>query len=48
MQEKKCNTCKSTPLSKTEYKLAIAGMYLLVTSIYGTYHLVLKIISLFN
>jgi hypothetical protein len=48
MSEKNCNTCKSSPLGKTEYKLAIAGLYLFATSIYGTYHLVLKIISLLN
>jgi hypothetical protein len=45
-QEKKCNSCKKG-LSNTQIGLVFLSFLILGTSIYGTYSLVLKLISIF-
>lgn len=47
MQDSNCKTCKKTPISNYENKLAIFGIYLVLTSVYGTYKLLEIIYSLF-
>lgn len=45
-EKKECNTCKKG-LNKTQWSLFALSMYMLATSIYGTYILVVKLIDLF-
>ena len=47
MAEKNCNTCKKKPLINTDYKIAMFSAFILSTSIYGTYELIKKLVSLF-
>lgn len=49
MSEKKgCKSCKTNPLNKTTAPFVILGLYLLGTSIYGTYILIQNIINIFK
>jgi hypothetical protein len=36
MEKKNCKSCKKTTLNKKEIWVIILGIYILVTSIYGT------------
>ena len=38
MEKKKCNACKKTKLNKKETWVIIAGIYIFITSVYGTIH----------
>jgi hypothetical protein len=43
-----CKKCNQKPTSKTQYFTIIAGVYLLVSSVYGTIKLLESVFELFK
>jgi len=40
MEKKQCNSCKKTNLSKKERWMIILGVYIFITSVYGTIQII--------
>lgn len=40
MEKKKCNSCKKTGLSKKEKWMVAIGIYIFITSLYGTIQII--------
>jgi hypothetical protein len=43
MENKKCKSCKKTSLNKKEWLMIIIGIYILLSSVYGTISLYHKL-----